>query len=143
MQTLTVEQTASLLHMTAKQVQRLARAGQLPAVRVGRRWLFPSDEIDRLLGGRTAIATPAAAALATSVRRPAFELSARNHLRGIVSHLNVEGLMAEVHLQIGEQTLVSIITRASAERLGLRVGGEAVAVIKSTEVMIGSYEVVD
>jgi molybdate transport system regulatory protein len=45
--------------------------------------------------------------------------------------------MAEVRLAIGEQELVSIITRSSAERLGLKVGQEVFAVIKSTEVMIG------
>jgi len=45
--------------------------------------------------------------------------------------------MAEVLLRIGDQELVSIITRGSAERLELRVGDEVVALIKSTEVMIG------
>ena len=45
--------------------------------------------------------------------------------------------MAEVRLRIGEQELVSIITRGSAERLRLRAGDEVIAVIKSTEVMIG------
>jgi molybdate transport system regulatory protein len=45
--------------------------------------------------------------------------------------------MAEVHLALGDQELVSVITRSSVERLGLRVGDEAVALIKSTEVMIG------
>lgn len=131
METLTVQQAAELLHMNVKRVQGLARAGKLPASRVGRRWLFTREAIRRLLG---------AAGEAAAAPRAAFELSARNHLRGVVTLLHVEGLMAEVHLRIGEQTLVSIITRSSAERLGLRVGGEAVAVIKSTEVMIGSWE---
>jgi molybdopterin-binding protein len=45
--------------------------------------------------------------------------------------------MCEVRLDIGGQELVSVITRSSAERLGLKVGDEALAVIKSTEVMIG------
>ena len=131
METLTVEQAAELLHMNVKRVQGLARAGKLPASRVGRRWLFTRESIRQMLGAAGEVAAPP---------RAAFELSARNHLRGVVTHLHVEGLMAEVHLRIDEQTLVSIITRSSAERLGLRVGGEAVAVIKSTEVMIGSWE---
>jgi molybdopterin-binding protein len=50
--------------------------------------------------------------------------------------LNVEGLMAEVRVAIGEQELVSVITRSSAERLRLKVGETVYAVIKSTEVMI-------
>jgi molybdopterin-binding protein len=45
--------------------------------------------------------------------------------------------MAEVRLRIGDQELTSIITRGSAERLRLRVGDQVLAVIKSTEVMIG------
>jgi molybdate transport system regulatory protein len=49
----------------------------------------------------------------------------------------VEGLMAEVRVAIGDQELVSVITRGAAERLHLKVGDEVYAVIKSTEVMIG------
>jgi molybdate transport system regulatory protein len=45
--------------------------------------------------------------------------------------------MAEVRLAIGDQELVSIITRSSVERMGLKVGDQVFAVIKSTEVMIG------
>ncbi len=130
METLTVKQAAELLHLNVKRVQRLARAGKLPAVRIGRRWLFTREALQLALGQHVDV---------TSQPRAAFELSARNHLRGVITHLHAEGLMAEVHLRIGEQTLVSIITRSSAERLGLTVGGEAVAVIKSTEVMIGSW----
>ena len=42
-----------------------------------------------------------------------------------------------MRLQVGEQQLVSILTRSSAERLQLRLGDAVVAVVKSTEVMIG------
>ena len=45
--------------------------------------------------------------------------------------------MAEVRLAISGQELVSIITRNSVERMGLKIGDEVFAVIKSTEVMIG------
>jgi molybdopterin-binding protein len=65
------------------------------------------------------------------------EISARNQLRGQVKSVSVDGIMAEVHIQIGQQELVSVITRASVERLGIRVGDEVVAVIKATEVMVG------
>src|SRR4030095_5295881 len=50
MRTLNAHEAADLLHMNVKRVQSLARAGKLPAVRIGRRWLFRSDEIERLLG---------------------------------------------------------------------------------------------
>ncbi len=48
----------------------------------------------------------------------------------------MEGLLAEVRLRVGEQVLTSIITRDSALELGLERGETALAVIKSTEVMI-------
>ncbi len=128
METLNVQQAADLLHMNAKRVQSLARAGKLPAVRVGRRWLFQRERIEELLG-RASAAAPAS-----------LTISARNHLRGTVAALRVDGLMAEVHVRIGEQDLVSVITRSSAERLRLAVGDEVFAVIKATEVMIGKAE---
>jgi molybdopterin-binding protein len=49
----------------------------------------------------------------------------------------VEGVMAEVRVRIGAEELVSIITRGSAERLRLAAGDQVIAVIKSTEIMIG------
>ena len=70
-----------------------------------------------------------------------MRLSARNRLRGTIARLTMDGLMAEVVLRIGDQDLVSVITRSSAERLGLKLGDEAFAVIKSTEVMIGKEDV--
>lgn len=127
MSTLTVQEAADLLHLNVKRVQSLARAGRLPAVRVGRKWLFHRDQLDALLG-RGAAARPA----------PTLSISARNRLRGTITQLRVDGLMAEVTLRIGDQDLVALITRSSAERLGLRAGDEAFAVIKSTEVMIGN-----
>ncbi len=123
---LTAEEAAELLHLNVKRVQSLARAGKLPAARVGRKWLFRRDELERRLGG--AAGPPATVTLT---------ISARNRLRGTVAQLNVDGLMAEVVMRIGDQELVSIITRSSAVRLGLKIGDEVIAVIKSTEIMIG------
>lgn len=66
-----------------------------------------------------------------------MELSARNNLRGTVKSIKVDGVMAEVVVDIGGQEVVAAITRSSAERLGLREGEQVTAVIKATEVMIG------
>jgi molybdopterin-binding protein len=126
MNTLSAEEAAKLLHLNVRRVQSLARAGKLPAARVGRKWLFRRGELEALLGG------PAPAAANRSL-----EISARNRLSGQVSRLLLDGLMAEVHVRIGDQDLVSVITRSSAERLGLKIGDEVLAVIKSTEIMIG------
>ena len=126
MSTLNAEEAARLLRLNVKRVQSLARAGKLPASRVGRKWLFPREALEALVSGK-----PAAAASRS------LTISARNRLRGRITRLALDGLMAEVQIRIGDQDLVSVITRASAERLALRVGDEVFAVIKSTEVMLG------
>jgi molybdopterin-binding protein len=135
--TLDVAQAARLLHLNPKRVQALARAGRLPALRVGRKWLFRRQELERLLAGDGPPAPPEAGGPAGHEASNPVELSARNQLRGRITGLTLDGLMAEVRLLIGDQELVSVITRSSAERLGLAVGQRVLAVIKSTEVMIG------
>ena len=65
-------------------------------------------------------------------------LSARNQLRGRITAVNLGTVMAEVTVDIGGgNSLVSAITRASAESMDLREGMDVVAVIKATEVLIG------
>ena len=63
-------------------------------------------------------------------------LSGRNQLRGVVEEVRVEGLLAQVRLRIGDQRLTAVITRDAVEELKLKRGAAALAVIKSTEVMI-------
>ena len=126
MNTLNSEQAATALHLSVKRVQRLSRAGKLPAVRVGRKWLFRREALDRLLGARE-----------PELASAPVELSARNQLRGRIRSVRLDGVMAEVRVTIGDQELVSIITSGSARRLRLKVGDVVFAVIKSTEVMIG------
>jgi molybdopterin-binding protein len=124
---LTADEAARHLHLNVKRVQALARAGKLPGRRVGRKWLFDERELAAALG-RGADDQPGSATMG---------LSARNQLRGTLRGLTVDGLMAEARIGIGDQELVAVITRSSAERLGLKVGDTVFAVIKSTEVMIG------
>ena len=67
----------------------------------------------------------------------AWQISARNQLRGVVKDINGDGVLCEVTLDLGNgQEVVSVITRASAERLGLKPGVTATALIKSTEVLL-------
>src|SRR5262245_23833422 len=63
-------------------------------------------------------------------------LSGRTQLPGIVDEVRSEGLLAQVRLRIGDQVLTAVITRDAIDELKLRRGDEALAVIKSTEVMI-------
>jgi molybdopterin-binding protein len=66
-----------------------------------------------------------------------MELSARNQIPGRVSAIHIDGLMAEVTIDLGDgKSLVSVITRGSAERLSLREGDQVQAVIKATEVLV-------
>jgi molybdopterin-binding protein len=63
-------------------------------------------------------------------------LSGRNQLRGTVEEVRTDGLMAQIRLRIGDQTLTAVITRDAIDSLRLKKGDEALAVIKSTEVMV-------
>lgn len=92
------------------------------------------SEVERLL------ATQAPAAARRSPR-PRFapvivSISGRNQLRGIVDEIRVSGLLAQVRLRIGDQQLTAVITRDAVDELHLRRGDEALAIVKSTEVMI-------
>ncbi|MGE3276608.1 MAG: TOBE domain-containing protein [Vicinamibacterales bacterium] len=96
----------------------------------------PEAEVERIL---------AAQGTAPAVRRAAapdgvlVALSGRNQLRGIVEEVRVEGLLAQVRLRVADQTLTAVITRDAVAALKLRRGDEAVAIVKSTEVMIGRH----
>jgi molybdopterin-binding protein len=65
-----------------------------------------------------------------------MELSARTQLKGTITGIQLGGVMAEVTVDVGGQELVSVITRKSAEGLGLKEGDPIVVVIKATEVML-------
>jgi molybdopterin-binding protein len=66
-----------------------------------------------------------------------MKLSARNQIPGRIVTIDFDGLMAEVTVDIGAgHTLTSVITRRSADALGLRAGDQVTAVIKSTEIMV-------
>lgn len=91
-------------------------------------------ELERFLSrkGTRALKPPRSSRLPTILAA----LSGRNQLRGIVEEVRTDGLMAQIRLRIGDQSLTAIITRDAIDALRLRLGDEALAVIKSTEVMI-------
>ncbi len=68
-----------------------------------------------------------------------MQLSARNVLKGTVKQLTPGAVNTEVVVALpGGQEIVSVITKRSAERLGLAVGREVYAVIKASNVMIAT-----
>jgi molybdopterin-binding protein len=63
-------------------------------------------------------------------------LSARNHLKGEIIEILLGTVTALITVQVGDNLVESVITKRSAEELGLKKGDKVVAVIKATEVMI-------
>ncbi len=91
-------------------------------------------EIDRLLASQGRV--PDAPKARTRSVGVLVALSGRNQLRGVIEEVRVEGLLAQVRLRIGDQRLTAVITRDAVDELKLKRGQAALAVIKSTEVMI-------
>ncbi|MGH9237067.1 MAG: TOBE domain-containing protein [Vicinamibacterales bacterium] len=92
-------------------------------------------EVERLLSATGRL--PKSTANPRPISAVLVSLSGRNQLRGIVEEVRVEGLLAQVRLRVGDQRLTAVITRDAIDALKLKRGQLALAVIKSTEVMIG------
>jgi molybdopterin-binding protein len=91
-------------------------------------------EIERLLSRSSSARQP-------STRKPSelgliVALSGRNRLRGYVEEVRVDGLLGQVRLKIGDQMLTAVITGDAIQELKLKRGDDAIAIIKSTEVMV-------
>ena len=130
---LTVRQAASRLGVGYSTLKHWIYEGRVRTrVTSGGHHRIAETEVDRLL------APAAGAARAAAPERSGLivAISGRNQLRGYVDEVRVEGLLAQVRLRIGEQTLTAVITRDAVEELQLKRGDEALAIVKSTEVMI-------
>lgn len=113
-------EAARALGISLDTLRRWDRAGRLVTLRdSANRRLVPASEVDRLR--------------ATSDE----SLSARNRLRGTVRSVTVDGLLAQVEIQVTEPArVVAIITREAAEALDLQPGSPATGVVKATSVMV-------
>src|SRR5215467_4061642 len=90
-------------------------------------------EIERLLARHA----PAAENQPRAPQRPTgliVALSGRNRLRGFIEEVRVDGLLGQVRLRIGDQTLTAVVTADALKELNLKRGDDALAIIKSTEV---------
>jgi len=63
-------------------------------------------------------------------------LSARNHLKGEITEVILGTVTALITVKVGDNIVESVITKRSAEEMGLKRGDKVTAVIKATEVMI-------
>ena len=117
----TVGEAARALGVSIDTIRRWDRDGRIETSRDrANRRLVAAAEIDRLRGSEGD-----------------GRLSARNRFRGLVREVKVDGLLAQVDLDVTEPIrVVSIITRESLEELGLRPGMDATAVVKATSVMV-------
>ncbi len=106
---------------------------------------IPRAEIDRVLFQKTGKTRSAASRVRVAKTKPVSPesatgmgrvISGRNQLVGRVTSVEVVGLLAKVTLDVGGQSVTSIITRDACRALGLKVGELAAALIKATEVMI-------
>jgi molybdopterin-binding protein len=131
---LTVRQAASRLGVGYSTLKHWIYEGRVRTrVTSGGHHRIADSEVDRLLAPASAARPRASPPARTGL---IVAISGRNQLRGYVEEVRVEALLAQVRLRIGDQTLTAVITRDAVEELQLRRGDEALAIVKSTEVMI-------
>lgn len=120
-QDLTAAEAARALGISLDTLRRWDRTGKIRVERdSANRRVVPAAEVERLRGGEGS-----------------EQFSARNRFRGTVRSVEVDALLAKVEIDVTEPArVVAIITRESAEQLGLEPGMSAAGVVKATSVMI-------
>jgi molybdopterin-binding protein len=123
---LRIGQVAELLRVSSDTVRRLVDSGQIKTARSA--------------GGQRQIDGAALARYMAALPRPetppVVSESARNRFAGIVTRVIKDGVAAQVEMQAGPYRIVSLLTRESADELGLKPGVMAVASVKATNVVI-------
>ena len=141
MHLLAVRVAARELGVTYSTLKRWIHQGAVRTILTeGGHHRIPGAEVERLLAGRGTLPARPAVRAAHGVL---VALSGRNQLRGIVDEIRTDGLLAQVRLRIGDQMLTAVITRDAVRELKLRRGDQAVAIIKSTEVMVGREQLAE
>ena len=132
---LTARAAAERLGVGYSTLKRWVRSGKVRTVRTeGGHHRVAEAEIDRLLARQGA--PPRRRTTAPADDESLAGLSARNRLWGFIEEVRVDGLLAQIRLRVGNQTLTAVITADAVRALKLRRGDDAIAIIKSTEVMI-------
>ena len=122
-----IGRAAEMLGVTVDTIRRWTDDGRLATARsAGGQRLVPMSEVSRLIGERRK----------TTTDRPIVAQSARNRFAGIVTRVERDGVAAVVEIQAGPHRLVSLMTAEAVEELDLKIGDEAMAVVKSTNVIV-------
>jgi molybdopterin-binding protein len=122
-----VGQAAEMLGVSVETLRRWEADGRLAMERSeGGQRLVAIEEVSRLLDARRKAATD----------RPIVAQSARNRFAGIVTRVEVDRVAAVVEVIAGPHRLVSLMTAEAVVDLDLKVGDEAVCVVKATNVIV-------
>ena len=122
-----IGRAAEMLGVTVDTVRRWADEGKLTTIRSsGGQRLVPIEELTRLIASRRQTATD----------RPIVAQSARNRFAGVVTRIEKDKVAAVVEILAGPHRLVSLMTAEAVDDMGLRVGDEAIGVVKATNVIV-------
>ena len=122
-----IGRAADMLGVTVDTIRRWADDGRVTVIRSeGGQRLVPLDEVTRLIGARRQLATD----------RPIVAQSARNRFAGIITRIEKDRVAAVVEVLAGPHRLVSLMTAEAVVELDLKVGDEAICVVKSTNVVV-------
>jgi len=117
-------EAAKAVGVSADTLRRWDRAGKVRTVRDGaNRRRVPRSEVERLSGR-------------PERHKAGDALSARNRFPGVVTSVEVDGVMALVEIEAGPHRVIAAVTRDSVEELGLAPGVPATAAVKATSVMV-------
>ena len=124
---LRIGDAAEMLGVSVETVRRWSRDGRLGAVRTsGGQRLVSREDVARLMSERRR----------GSADRPIVAQSARNRFPGVITRVEKDKIAAVVEVQAGPHRLVSLMTAEAVDELGLKVGDEAVCVVKATNVIV-------
>jgi molybdopterin-binding protein len=132
--TIRVGQAAEMVGVTVETMRRWESEGRLRTVRSsGGQRQVPLSEVTRLLAERRRSGVDRRKA---GGERPIVGGSARNRFPGIVTRIELDRVAAVVEILAGPHRVVSLMTAEAVEEMGLKVGDDAVGVVKATNVIV-------